>query len=76
MPSVQIRDVLERTHAMLRLRVAAARLSLQEYLRAGLIENTDQPALEEILYRVGRRSGGSVPLAEAVAAVRGDRADR
>jgi antitoxin FitA len=76
MPSVQIKDVPERTHAVLRQRAAAAHQSLQEYLRARLIEEADQPTLDEVLDRAGGRSGGSVPLADAVAAVRNDRADR
>jgi plasmid stability protein len=76
MPSVQIKDVPERTHAVLRQRAAAAHQSLQEYLRARLIEEADQPTLDEVLDRAGGRSGGSVPLADAVAAVRDERADR
>ena len=73
MPSVQIKNVPERTHAILRQRAAAAHQSLQEYLRARLIEEADQPTLEEVLDRAGGRSGGSVPLEDAAAAVRDDR---
>jgi antitoxin FitA len=76
MPSVQIKDVPERTHAVLRQRAAAAHQSLQEYLRAKLIEEADQPTLQEVLDRAGGRSGGSVPLQDAVAAIREDRAGR
>jgi antitoxin FitA len=76
MPSVQIKDVPERTHAVLRQRAAAAHQSLQEYLRARLIEEAEEPTLEEVLDRAGGRSGGSVPLADAVATVRDDRAGR
>ena len=76
MPSVQIKDVPERTHAVLRQRAAAAHQSLQEYLRARLIEEAEQPTLEEVLDRAGGRSGGSVPLKDAVQALRDDRADR
>jgi hypothetical protein len=76
MPSVQIKDVPEQTHTVLRQRAAAAHQSLQEYLRARLIEEASQPTLEEILDRAGGRAGGSVPLREAVAAVRSDRARR
>lgn len=76
MPSVQIKDVPERTHAVLRQRAAAAHQSLQEYLRARLIEEAEQPTLEEVLDRAGGRSGGSVPLEDAVQALRDDRADR
>lgn len=73
MTSIQIKDVPERTHSVLRQRAAAAHQSLQEYLRARLIEEADQPTLEEILDRAGGRSGGSVPLKDAVAALRDDR---
>ena len=37
MPSVQIKDVPESTHAVLRQRAAAAYQSLQEYLRSRLM---------------------------------------
>jgi antitoxin FitA len=76
MPSVQIKDVPEDTHAVLRRRAAAAHQSLQEYLRTRLIEEAAQPTLEEVLERAGGRAGGSVPLEAAVAAVRDDRARR
>jgi antitoxin FitA len=45
-------------------------------LRARLIEEASQPTLQEVLDRAGGRSGGSVPLRDAVAAVRDDRAGR
>ncbi|HYO17171.1 MAG TPA: hypothetical protein VES02_00695 [Dermatophilaceae bacterium] len=73
MPSVQIKDVPEQTHAVLRRRAAAAGQSLQEYLRSRLIQEADEPTLEEVLDRAGGRSGGHVPLKAAVAAVRADR---
>lgn len=76
MSSVQIKDVPEETHAVLRQRAAAAHQSLQEYLRARLIAEAAQPTLEEVLDRAGGRSGGSVPLKAAVAALREDRARR
>ena len=43
---------------------------------ARLIEEADEPTLEEILDRAGGRSGGSVPLKTAVTAVRDERAGR
>ena len=73
MPSVQIKDVPEQTHAVLRQRAAAAHQSLQEYLRTRLIEEASEPTLEEVLDRAGGRSGGSVPLQTAVATLRADR---
>ena len=73
MTSVQIKDVPEETHAVLRQRAARAHQSLQEYLRSRLIEEAATPTLDEVLERAGHRSGGSVSLAAAVKAVRGDR---
>lgn len=76
MTSIQIKDVPEQTHAVLRRRAAAAHQSLQEYLRARLIEDAEQPTLEEILDRAGGRAGGTVPLKAAVDAISDDRAGR
>ncbi len=76
MPSVQIKDVPEQTHAVLRQRAAAAHQSLQEYLLARLIEEASEPTLEEVLDRAGGRSGGSVPLKTAVSTLRADRDHR
>jgi len=76
MPSVQIKDVPEETHAVLRRRAAAAHQSLQEYLRTRLIDEASRPTLDEVLDRAAGRTGGSVPLKTAVKAVREDRAGR
>lgn len=73
MPSIQIKDVPDETHAVLRRRAAAARQSLQEYLRSRLIDDASRPTVDEILDRAGGRAGGTVPLDDAVAAVRDDR---
>jgi antitoxin FitA len=74
MPSVQIKDVPEQTHAVLRRRAAAAHQSLQEYLRARLVEEASHPTVDEVLARAGGRAGGSASFAETAAAVRDDRA--
>lgn len=73
MPSVQIKDVPDDTHSVLRRRAAAAHQSLQEYLRARLIAEAASPTLEEVLDRVEEHAGGRVPLGVAVAALREDR---
>jgi len=73
MTSVQIKDVPEETHAVLRQRAARAHQSLQEYLRSRLIQEAATPTLDEVLERAGGRSVGSVSLSAAVEAVRGDR---
>jgi plasmid stability protein len=73
MTSVQIKDVPEETHAVLRQRAARAHQSLQEYLRSRLIEEASMPTLEEVLERSGNRSGGSVSFSDAVTTIRNDR---
>jgi plasmid stability protein len=42
MPSIQIKNVPDETHAVLRARAAAAHQSLQEYLRTLLIEEASR----------------------------------
>ena len=74
MPSVQIKNVPDATHAVLRRRAAAANQSLQEYLLSRLIDEASHPTLDEVLDRVERRSGGSAPFAAVAEAVRDDRA--
>lgn len=76
MPSVQIKDVPEATHAVLRRRAAEARQSLQEYLRSKLIEEASRPTVDEVLARAGARAGGRLPFKDAVQTVRADRARR
>jgi hypothetical protein len=73
MTSVQIKDVPEETHAVLRQRAARARQSLQEYLRSRLIAEAAMPTLDEVLEQAGRQSGGSVSFATAAKSVRNDR---
>jgi antitoxin FitA len=76
MPSVQIKDVPEETHAILRRRAAEAHQSLQEYLLAKLIEEASHPTLDEVLTRAGGRAGGKVPLKAAARQIRAERASR
>lgn len=73
MPSIQIKDVPEETHAALRRRAAAAHQSLQEYLRSHLIDEAAKPTLDEVLDRAGGRAGGTLSFADAARVVRHDR---
>ena len=73
MPSIQIKDVPEETHAALRRRAAAAHQSLQEYLRSHLIDEAAKPTLDEVLDRAGGRAGGKLSFADAARFVRHDR---
>lgn len=76
MPSIQVKDVPDEVHAVLRRRAAEHGQSLQEYLLAHLVEEASRPRLDEVLGRAGGRAGGHVPLSEAVSAVRRDRDQR
>lgn len=76
MPSIQIKDVPEQTHAVLRRRAAEAHQSLQEYLRSWLVAEASRPTLNEVLDRAGGRVGGAVTLREAVEVLRHERAGR
>lgn len=73
MPSVQIKDVPDEVHAVLRRRAAAAHQSLQEYLKGRLIEEARTPTLEEVLDRSVSRAGGCLTFSESASAVRADR---
>jgi antitoxin FitA len=76
MVSVQIKNVPEETHAVLRRRAAAAHQSLQEYLRSRLIEEASRPTMDEVLDRIDRRTGSSLTPAEAAELIRADRDSR
>lgn len=75
MKSVQIKNVPEDTHAVLRTRAAAAGMSLQEYLLRHLIDAAARPTLDEVLARIGKRGGGSLSFKEAADMVRAERAE-
>jgi len=76
MATIQIKDVPDETHAVLRRRAAMAHQSLQVYLRSRLIEEASAPTLEEVLDRAGGRAGGSISFSAAAEAIRDDRARR
>lgn len=73
MKNLQIRNVPDRTHSILRRRAAAAGMSLQEYLLAVVNEATARPTVAEVLQRAAGRAGGDVTLAEAVTTLREER---
>ena len=74
MPSVQVEDVPDETHAVLRRRAAAAHQSLQEYLRARLIADAARPTSEEVFARIEGGTGGVAELDTVLADLRADRA--
>ncbi|MFN8223772.1 MAG: hypothetical protein U0R50_11080 [Gaiellales bacterium] len=56
--AIQIRDVPDDAHAVLRARAAAAGMSMSEYLRAELIALASRPTVADVLARASRRPGG------------------
>ena len=56
---VQIRDVPDDVHRVLRARAAAAGLSLSDFLRREVIAAAEQPTVAEVLARAAARSGGA-----------------
>ena len=73
MPNVQMKDVPEDTHRVLRERAARAHQSLQEYLRSRLIAEANQPTPDEVFDRITTRRGGRLSFRAAVDEVRADR---
>ncbi len=73
MATVQVRDLPEETHAVLRRRAAERGMSLQEYLLATLNDLAARPTVEEVLARAGGRAGGRVGLAAAAEGLREER---
>lgn len=67
MPNVLVRDLPEDVHAELRRRAEATGQSLQQYLAAELTRLAAAPSMDDVLRRIGRRRGGRVGLATAVA---------
>ena len=57
--AIQIRDVPDDVHAVLRTRAAAAGMSMSEYLRSELIELAANPTMEELFARIQSRHGGA-----------------
>ena len=55
MPSITIRDVPEETRAELAARAASSGRSLQEYLRATLVELAERPDLAQVVDRIRSR---------------------
>ena len=73
MASVQIKNVPEGVHAILRRRAAAAHQSLQEYLLRHLIDEASRPTVQEVMERAGQRAGGSASFDDSVGLLQSER---
>jgi plasmid stability protein len=76
MATVQIKNVPDDVHRVLRQRAAKAGQSQQEYLLALLVDAAQQPTLDEVFDRIEQRSGSGLTLQFAVEAIRADRDSR
>jgi antitoxin FitA len=76
MRSVQVKNVPEDVHRVLRRRAAAVGQSQQEYLLALLVEHARHPTLAEAFERINRDSGSGLTLEFAVETIRADRDSR
>lgn len=72
--AIQIRDVPDDVHAVLRARAAAAGMSMSEYLRSELINMASRPTVDEVIARAQARPGG-VPTQVIVDTIREMRGD-
>ena len=70
--TIQIRNVPEEVHRVLRRRAADAGQSLSDYLLDELVRVAERPLVADVLARAAARHGGA-PTEEIVAAVRSGR---
>jgi plasmid stability protein len=66
---LQVRDVPDDVHAVLRRRAAAAGMSLSDFAGQELARLARRPSLADLLDRAARRSGDPMTFAEARDAV-------
>lgn len=66
MPNILVRDLPAHVHGALQRRAEQRGQSLQQYLTAELTRLVERPTSDELFARIGRRSGGSVGLTQAV----------
>ena len=76
MPNIQIKDVPDETHAVLRQRASAAHQSLQEYLWQLLVQEAARPTMDEWLDRARNNATSTVTMQEIVDLIRADRDSR
>ncbi|HEX6467801.1 MAG TPA: hypothetical protein VF069_01800 [Streptosporangiaceae bacterium] len=76
MTTIQIKNVSEEAHAVLRRRAAAAGQSLQEYMLNWIERSTHRPTINEVLERIEHRASGNLSSDFAVEQLRDDRERR
>jgi antitoxin FitA len=76
MATIQVKNVSDAAHAVLRQRAAAAGQSLQEYMLAWIERAASRPTVDEVLERVSHRSGGHLSADDVVRQLREERDQR
>jgi plasmid stability protein len=66
---IQVRNVPEEIHRILKMRAAAAGMSLSDYIKRYLVERASRPTLEEIDARVSARGQSKVRAETIVSAL-------
>lgn len=66
-PNILVRDLPDDVHRALQDRAEQRGQSLQQYLSSELARLAERPTTGELFERVGKRRGGRVGLAQAVA---------
>jgi plasmid stability protein len=72
---IQVRNVSDHAHRVLKVRAAAAGMSLSDYLKRDLEAAAARPSLEEIDARVAARKGSRLRTATVLSALREARED-
>ena len=67
---IQVRNVPDDVHRTLKVRAAAAGMSLSDYVKRDLEESTARPTLEEVDARVTARGKSDVRTTTILAALR------
>ena len=67
---IQVRNVPDHVHRTLKMRAAAAGMSLSDYVKQDLEASASQPTLEEIDARVAARGRSAVRAATVISALR------
>ncbi len=67
---IQVRDVPDDVHRTLKMRAAAAGMSLSDYIKRDLEAASSQPTLEEIDARVIARGNSGVRAATVISTLR------
>lgn len=73
MATIQVKNVSDEAHTVLRQRAAAAGQSLQEYMLAWIERSAARPTLDEVLDRVSHRGGGHLSAGDVVRQLREER---